>query len=143
MFGDYAIELPIVVLGAAWIVLGARLPRLVLLAAGAGTKRETVSLTAVAESVPLGRGRAWSYSPEDVPDLLTGPDAPVHPQRDQNGGQLPALGDLEERVQVPPARLPAPLPPDRQPLRGAARVPGPDRCRLTGHRHRVDGDCHD
>ncbi len=57
-----------------------------------------VVLTAVAESVPLGRGWSRSYSPQDAPDLLTGPDALVYPQWDQSGGQLPALGEIAERV---------------------------------------------
>ncbi len=50
--------------------------------------------------VPLGRGWTRTYSPDDVPDLLTGPDALVYPQRDQSGVPLPALANLAERVQV-------------------------------------------
>ncbi len=65
--------------------------------------RRAITLTAVGEDVPLGRSWTRTYSPEDAPDLLTGPDALVHPQWDQSGRQLPALGDLEERVQVPVA----------------------------------------
>ncbi len=60
-----------------------------------------VVLTAVAEGVPLGRGGTRSYSPQDAPDLLTGPHALVqHPEWDHSGVPLPALADLAERVQV-------------------------------------------
>ncbi len=62
--------------------------------------KRVVTLTAVAESVPLGRGWTRTYSPDDAPDLLTGPDALVYPQWDQSGGQLPALVEIAERVQA-------------------------------------------
>ncbi len=61
--------------------------------------RRAVTLTAVAEGVPLGWGRSWTYTPEDAADLLRGPDPLVYPQRDQSGVPLPSLGDLAERVQ--------------------------------------------
>ncbi len=65
----------------------------------AATKR-AVTLAAVPEGVPLGRDRSWTYSPQDAPDLLTGPDALVYPQRDQSGGERRELSEIEDRVQV-------------------------------------------
>ncbi len=64
-----------------------------------------MTLKAVAEGVPLGRGWTRTYSPDDAPDLLTGPDrtgpdALAHPQWDQSGRQPLVLRDLEERVHV-------------------------------------------
>ncbi len=51
--------------------------------------KRAVVLAAVAEGVSLGRGWTRTYSPDDAPDLLTGPDALMHPERDQSGRQLP------------------------------------------------------
>ncbi len=62
--------------------------------------RRAVTLTAVGAGVPLGRSWTRTYSPQDAPDLLTGADALVYPQWDQSGGQLPALGEIAERVQA-------------------------------------------
>ncbi len=41
--------------------------------------------------------------------MLTGPGALVHPERDETGVPIPALGEIEERVQVAAAEgQPAP-----------------------------------
>ncbi len=66
-----------------------------------GAVKRAVTLAAVAEGVPLGRGWSRTYSPDDLLDVLTGPDALVYPQRDQSGAQLPALATSRSACRSP------------------------------------------